>query len=85
MQSPPTFKFRHGYFHEEDMKHRGYDLSPLSYSPSSKCISNTRYNNISISIGARIEKKNKMITPGPGQYNLPSVFDKCRKFKYALN
>ena len=88
-QSPPTFKFRHGFYYDEEMKYKGIAISPQKYSPNYKCSEYRRYKDIQIGIG--MGEKNPYATgstnktPGPGQYNLPSIFDKSRKNKSALN
>jgi len=86
-QNPLTLKFRHGFYYDEEMKYKGPVLSPQKYKPNFSTIEATRYQNIKISIG--VGSKSSMLnnnkSPGPGDYNLPSIFDLKRKNKYALN
>jgi hypothetical protein len=62
-------------------------LSPQKYAPNSKLYGDTRYSNIKISLGlgCKTTGTTNDFIPGPGAYNLPSIFDKSRKYKYALN
>jgi hypothetical protein len=86
-QNPLTLKFRHGFYYDDEMKYKGPVLSPQKYKPNFKTIEGTRYQNIKISIGlgAKSSMCNSNKSPGPGDYNLPSIFDLKRKNKYALN
>ena len=86
-QNPLTMKFRHGFYYDEEMKYKGAVISPQKYQPKYKSTDNTRFQNIKIGIGLgnKTWGKSETLTPGPGEYNLPSIFDKKRKFKYALN
>jgi hypothetical protein len=79
-------KFRHGFYYDEEMKTKMI-LSPQKYAPNIKVYANTRYENIKIGIGLGSKSTGRLREegPGPGAYNLPSIFDKNRKFKYALN
>ena len=58
-----------------------HDVSPMKYLPSRKITESTRYkkNSISLGYGEKIYFKDRGLTPGPGQYKLPSVFDKSKK------
>jgi hypothetical protein len=68
---------------------KGTAVSPQQYKISTKSSTNTRYSDIAIGIGYGKKGDAHPITsskyPGPGEYNLPSIFDKNRKYKYALN
>jgi hypothetical protein len=72
------------------VKKKGHCISPQTYNPDMKCVSNTRYDDISVGIGFGNRSLEKFLAsksgiPGPGQYNLPSVFDLKRKYKVSLN
>jgi len=87
-QSPPTLKFRHGSFFDQDVKFKGSEVSPQKYHPSLNFVKSHRYGNIGIGIGLGEKLNMKLtntVTPGPGAYNLPSVFDKSRKLKLGIN
>jgi hypothetical protein len=87
--SPITIKSRKFMYYEEDIKKRSHCISPQKYNiKDNNFMKNSRFLNIGIGIGLGYRSWSKMYSnniPGPGQYNLPSVFDKNRKFKYALN
>lgn len=88
MQSPPSFKFRHGTFFDHDVKYKGSEVSPQKYYPSIKFVKKERFGNISIGMGVGEKLNIKLtntVTPGPGAYNLPSVFDKTRKNILGIN
>jgi hypothetical protein len=83
---PTTFKFRHGFYYDEIIKHSS--LSSKQYNiRENKLPYRTRFENIGIGIGLgnRLNFSKNDNTPGPGNYNLPSIFDKTKKTKYALN
>jgi hypothetical protein len=68
------------------MKYKGDVISPQKYTPSFKFAENKRYDNIKIGIGlGSRNKSSSMLIPGPGAYNLPSIFDKSKRTKYPLN
>lgn len=85
---PTTLKFRHGLYYDDELKLKGHCLSPQAYSPSIVFTHPSRYKEIKFScqqrIAGEISKEQKNM-PGPGQYNLPSVFDLKRKYKPSIN
>jgi hypothetical protein len=53
-----------------------------------KFVQNQRFANIGTGMGFGDKSWGKITEsnyPGVGSYNLPSIFDKKRKYKYALN
>jgi len=87
-KTPCSMKFRKDFFYIDDVK-KSHNVSPMKYLPKTKMTENNRFRNNSISfgIGLRnyeiIEAMDKI--PGPGRYNLPSVFDKLKTGKIPLN
>jgi hypothetical protein len=84
------------FFYDIDFAKQKHCVSPQKYFPSTRSTENLRYSRIGFGYGDRnaIECKYLFITnnilakynfPGPGSYNLPSVFDKTRKNKVPLN
>lgn len=68
------------------MKYKGDVISPQKYAPSFKFAESKRYNDIKIGIGLGSRNRNSStLCPGPGAYNLPSIFDKSKRTKYPLN
>lgn len=85
---PTTLKFRHGFYYDEDYKYRGFQLSPNAYFPDDSFTVRSRYKNIKFGIEPRIANdipKGIKMNPGPGTYDLPSVFDLSRKYKIPIN
>ncbi len=83
-----TMKFRHGFFYDDDLKAKKYQISPQTYLPSSDLVFSSRYKNLKFSTSVRENinsTKDIKSKPGPGSYNLPSVFDLTRKNKPAIN
>ena len=77
---PVTLKFRHGFYYEDDLKNKGYAISPQAYEPTLKFIGTNRFKSVKFGSEERcgvIGKGN--INPGPGQYNLPGICDKYKK------
>lgn len=83
-----SMKFRKEFFYQDDIR-QAHDVSPMKYLPDTRVVENNRYRNNSISFGIgqlyyqvkdQVDK-----TPGPGKYNLPSVFDKRKTGKIPLN
>lgn len=87
-KSPCSMKFRKDFFYQDDVK-QAHDVSPMKYLPETKIVENNRYRNNSISFGIGLlhyqikEQMDKI--PGPGRYNLPSVFDRRKTGKIPLN
>jgi hypothetical protein len=84
------------FFYDEDIQKSKHCVSPQKYNPSQRIVENWRYNNITFGIGGRSPNDNASkinlviklamrLNPGPGTYNLPSVFDRNRKTKIPLN
>jgi len=61
----------------------------MKYLPSTKVVQATRYNTYGIGIGlgkrSQDQYNNMKVTPGPGNYNLPSLFEKRLQGKYPIN
>lgn len=64
-----------------------HDVSPMKYLPERKSTEMTRYKNfgIGIGLGKRSFDIGSKIIPGPGDYNLPSLFKKGKQGKYPMN
>lgn len=80
-------KFRNMYFYEDGLKFM-HDVSPMKYLPNTKLTENNRYRKYSISFGKGLrsyEAFDSQKTPGPGNYNLPSVFDKRKTGRAPIN
>lgn len=83
---PTTLKFRHGFFYEDEFKSKKYQISPQAYTPHDKFVLPSRYDKLKFGTESRGSiNQTKSNYPGPGYYNLPSVFDKSRKYKLAIN
>lgn len=85
---PTTLKFRHGLYYEDELKLKCNGVSPQTYTPNYGSVLSSRYNSVKFNIQQRVTNEvNKEIkkNPGPGYYNLPSVFDLSRKFKPCIN
>lgn len=84
---PCSLKFRKKFFYEEGIELLNF-VSPNKYLPSTKITMNTRYNKNKIGIGygekTTIGGKGNN-TPGPGQYKLPSVFNKNKQGRIPMN
>jgi len=84
-------------FIDKDIQESKHCISPQKYLPNTRQEQITRFTNISFGFGPRSssEIRGKLINinlivanlynPGPGAYNLPSVFDKSRKIRVPLN
>lgn len=58
----------------------------MKYLPERKSVELTRYKNYGIGIGfGQRSNENIKVSPGPGDYNLPSIFKKGRQGKYPIN
>jgi len=75
------------FFYDDDVKQHEHCISPQTYLPSTKLTENLRYTHINFGKGTRSANENTSVKsfPGPGTYNLPSVFDKRRKNRVPLN
>lgn len=64
-----------------------HDVSPMKYLPSTKIVDNSRYkkNSISFGFGERPFNKQISISPGPGDYTIPCVFDRSRNGRIPMN
>lgn len=91
---PIKLKSRIFYFYDEDLAKQKHCISPQTYLPSTKMEQSWRYTKLSFGKGNRSPSENagkrKLYVamrhmPGPGTYNIPSVFDKKGKYKVALN
>lgn len=70
-----------------DLKAKKHCISPQKYFPSTKIIENMRFTSIGFGKGERTPTVNPSVkkNPGPGTYNLPTIFTKNRKSKFPLN
>jgi hypothetical protein len=87
-QNPVTIIPRRSLYYDDEAKQKGHTLSPQKYKPDTNIVQNKRFIDIGIGIGIGKKSWGKMTLnniPGVGSYNLPSIFDKSRKYKYALN
>ena len=82
---PIQFTFRHGFFYDEDLKHKKYTVSMQKYSPNRTLTEASRFDNISFGIGNRPPLSVVQKTPGPGTYNIPRLYDRGIKGKPTLN
>ena len=81
-----AIKGRHGFFYDDDLKMKKFCVSPQNYLVNYKPVFNLRYTKVSFGKGEKFDYiDSRKSYPGPGSYNLPSVFDKSRKSKPALN
>ena len=64
-----------------------HDVSPMKYLPDRNTTEKTRYKKygIGIGLGKRSFDASNILSPGPGDYNLPSLFNKGRQGKYPIN
>ena len=64
-----------------------HDVSPMKYLPSTEITDSSRYkkNSIGFGIGERPYNKKWKITPGPGDYKLPNVFDRNKNGRIPMN
>jgi hypothetical protein len=95
--SPVSLKSRIMFFYDEDLAKQKHCVSPQKYLPNTKPVENMRYTKIGFGVGGRSANDNisnniyllliidTRSIPGPGTYNLPSVFDKTRKYRVPLN
>lgn len=85
-QNPCSIKFRNSIFYVEDSK-LIHDVSPMKYLPIRKITEESRYKKYGIGIGFGKRSNDKLYrpAPGPGDYNLPSLFKKGLQGKYPMN
>lgn len=63
-----------------------HDVSPMKYLPERRSTEKTRFKKYGIGIGlGKRSFENIKLSPGPGDYNLPSLFKKGKQGKYPLN
>jgi hypothetical protein len=64
-----------------------HDVSPMKYLPERKTTELTRFKKygIGIGLGKRSFENNTIKSPGPADYNLPSLFNKGKQGKYPMN
>jgi len=81
-------KFRKSYFYEDESKQL-HDVSPMKYLPTRKLTQGSRYQTYGISLGLGKRSQDQFnsgkLLPGPGYYNLPSLFDKRLQGKIPIN
>ncbi len=79
-------KFRKSYFYEDESRLL-HNVSPMKYFPKTKNSENCRYKTYGIGIGygKRGINSDMKTLPGPGSYNLPSLFDKRIQGKVPIN
>jgi Sperm-tail PG-rich repeat len=68
-QNAPKFSLRPRI----NLKIRSKSPGPSNYYPNFKTTQSTRFSAIGFGIGEK-EKKHKKISPGPGSYEIPSIF-----------
>jgi hypothetical protein len=70
-----------------DLSYKKHCISPQKYLPSTKIQQNLRYTNIGFGKGNRVASDNTSVKqfPGPGTYDLPSIFKKSISKKVPLN
>jgi len=74
---PFTVKSRVAFFYDIDMKQQKHCISPQKYFPSTKTQEITRFNSTSFGKVERFKiDASRECVPGPGTYNLPSIFNK---------
>lgn len=79
-------KSRHGFFYDEDLKKKQFCVSPQLYHINYRQTSNLRFSQLSFGKGTKHHYlDSRKSYPGPGSYNLPSIFDKSLRTKPALN
>lgn len=87
-RSPCTLKFRKSYFYEDESKQL-HDVSPMKYLPARTFTEQSRYKTYAIGLGFGKRSQDQYNSskgfPGPGNYNLPSIFDKRIQGKVPLN
>ena len=64
-----------------------HDVSPMKYLPSTKIVDSSRFKKHSISFGYGIRPilKDRDVSPGPGDYKLPNVFDRNKNGRIPMN
>ena len=64
-----------------------HDVSPMKYLPSTKIEECSRFkqNSISFGFGERPFLKDRDVSPGPGEYKLPNVFDRSKNGRIPMN
>ena len=81
-------KFRKSFFYEDESK-KLHDVSPMKYLPSRGYTENNRYKTYGIGFGSWKRSPDQYNStnffPGPGNYNLPSLFDKRLQGKIPIN
>ena len=88
---PPTLKFRHSLYYEEDIKQKKHCISPQTYFPDHHKVQNNRFEQIKFLKGKKnsvLGNINTKAFPGPGTYNLPGIFEYKnikKRFKPPLN
>lgn len=70
-----------------DLAAKKHCISPQKYLPSTKFQQNLRFTTIGFGKGGRTSNENTSVKqfPGPGTYNLPTIFTKNKKTKIPLN
>ena len=60
-------------------------MSPQKYSPDMRAVQSNRYKHVGIGYGHKINFSANNKLPGPGAYNLPSIFGGAKWSKAPLN
>lgn len=81
---PICVKSRQGFFYDFDLKKKKYTVGMQKYSPKHTLVERRRFNGVGFGIGERNAWKSNGY-PGPGTYNVPSIFDRGLKGKLVLN
>lgn len=91
LMKPPTFgiipitvKSRQGFFYDWDLKKKKYTVGMQKYHPIHTLVERRRFNGVGFGIGERNAWKSNGY-PGPGSYNVPSIFERGLKGKLVLN
>jgi hypothetical protein len=75
------------FYYDQELLEKKHCISPQKYLPSTKVQQILRYTTIGFGQGERTSTDNASVKqfPGPGSYNLPTIFSKGLKKKVPLN
>ena len=82
---PINLKSRHGFFYDEDIKHKEATVSMQRYKPNHTLTEMSRFNAITFGIGKRPNLYLQTGYPGPGTYNIPGFCDRGYRGKLPIN
>ena len=85
--NPIVVRSRLEYFYTNDLKRSNPSLSPQNYRPRLDAILSTRFKKIGIGYGTKMIPGNKEVlnNPGPGAYDIHSVFEEKFRKKIPIN